>query len=102
MPIPESFTPAAISAGVLTNIATDILEHHAQALEGTLAGRMLKLAGLIEPNFDDRLRDTLSKALRIYFETHPNYKIGRLTNYPIFQSANLPISQRNYARSVLL
>jgi len=81
MPIPESFTAAALSAGILTNIATDILEHHAQALEGTLAGRTLKWAGLIEPNFDDRLRDTLSKALGLYFETHPQYKLTGITAF---------------------
>jgi hypothetical protein len=87
MPIPEAFTPAAITASVLTNIATDILKHHAQALEGALAGRMLKLAGLIEPNFDDRLRDTLSKALSLYFETHPNYKLTGVTAF--FQDPNV-------------
>jgi len=75
MPIPDPFTPAVLTAGILTNIATDILEHHTQALEGTLVGRMLKWAGLIEPNFDDRLRDTLSKALDLYFETYPQYKL---------------------------
>jgi hypothetical protein len=36
MPIPEPFTPAALSAGVVTNIASDILKHHAQTLKGTL------------------------------------------------------------------
>jgi len=36
---------------------------------------MLNWAGLIEPNFDERLRDTLSKALTLYFETHPLYKL---------------------------
>lgn len=40
MPIPDPLTPAALSAGVLTNIATDILKYHAQTLEGTLLGRM--------------------------------------------------------------
>jgi hypothetical protein len=36
MPIPEPFTPTALSAGILTKIATDILKHHSLALEGTL------------------------------------------------------------------
>jgi len=81
MPIPEPFTAAALTAGVITNIAADILEHHAQALEGTLVGRMLKWAGLIEPNFDDRLRDALSKALSLYFEAHPQYKLTGITTF---------------------
>jgi hypothetical protein len=79
--IPEPFTAAALTAGILTNIAADILEHYAQALEGTLVGRMLKWTGLIEPNFDDRLRDTLSKALGLYFETHPEYKLTGITAF---------------------
>lgn len=81
MPIPEPLTVAALTAGVITNIAVDILEYHAQALEGTLVGRMLKWAGLIEPNFDDRLRDTLSKALSLYFEAHPQYKLTGITTF---------------------
>jgi len=80
-PIPESFTAAALTAGILTNIAADILEHHAKALEDTLVGRMLKWAGLIEPNFDDRLRDTLSKALGLYFETYPEYRLTGITAF---------------------
>lgn len=80
MSTPEPFTPIAISAGLLINLATDIFKHHAQALDGTLTGRMLKWAGLIEPNFDNRLRDTLRKALNLYFERHPQYKlVGVLT-----------------------
>ena len=81
MSISNPFTPAVLTAGILTNIATDILKHHAQALEGTLVGRMLKWAGLIEPNFDDRLRDTLSKALSLYFETHTQYKLTGVTAF---------------------
>jgi len=81
MPIPEPFTAAALSAGILTNIATDILEHHAQTLEDTLVGRALKRVGLIDPNFNDRLRDTLSKALGLYFETCPQYKLTGITAF---------------------
>jgi hypothetical protein len=81
MSIPEPFTLTAISAGILTNIATDMLKHRAQALEATLAGRMLKWVGLIEPNFDDRLRDTLSKALELYFERYPQYKLGGVIEF---------------------
>lgn len=75
MPIPDPFTPIALTASVIANIATDILKHHAHTLDGTMAGRMLKWAGLIEPNFDDRLRGTLSEALDLYFQTHPEYKL---------------------------
>lgn len=67
MPIPEPFTSVALGAGVVANIASHILKHHAQALEGTLAGRMLKSAGLLEPDFDDHLCEALRKVLNLYF-----------------------------------
>ncbi|HEU5374737.1 MAG TPA: hypothetical protein VFV38_04795, partial [Ktedonobacteraceae bacterium] len=73
--IPDPFTPASLSAGILTNIAANILEHYAQKLDGTLVGKMLKKAGLIEPNFNDRLRDTVGKALKLFFQTNPHYEL---------------------------
>lgn len=53
------FAPITLAGGILANLATDLLKHHAQALEGTLAGRLLKRLGLLEPSFQDRLRDAL-------------------------------------------
>lgn len=77
MAIPEPFATAfTITSTIIINIASDIVEHNAKALEGTLAGRVLKSAGLIEPNFNDRLRDTLKKALELYFETYPQYNLS--------------------------
>ena len=76
MTIPEPFTFVALSAGILTNVATDILIHHTQALENTLVGKMLKWTGFIEPNFDDRMWDTVRKALGLYLETYPEYKLS--------------------------
>lgn len=81
MPVPEPFTAAALTAGILTNIAADILEHRARVLEDTLVGRTLKWAGLIEPDFDDRLRRTLSTALGLYFETHPEYRLTGVKSF---------------------
>lgn len=81
MPVPEPFTPVALTAGILTNIASEILRHRAQALEDTLVGRTLKWAGLIEPGFDDRLRDTLSTALALYFKAHPEYKLTGVKSF---------------------
>jgi hypothetical protein len=65
MPIPAPFTPATHSAGILTKIASDLLKHHFHDLESTLAGCRSKWAVLIKPDFDDRLRDTLSRALNL-------------------------------------
>lgn len=75
MPTPEPFTAAALTAGVLTNIASDILQHHAQRLDGTLVGRVLKKARIIEPDFNDRMRTTLAQALSLYFTTYPDYNL---------------------------
>lgn len=43
------------------DIAADILGQNAKALEVTLVGRVLKRVGLIEPKFNDRLREDLKK-----------------------------------------
>src|SRR5947209_13519449 len=72
-PVSTTFT---ITTGIISAIAADILEHNAKALEGTLAGRVLKRMGLIEPNFNDRLRDTLKKTLELYFEIYPQYDLS--------------------------
>jgi hypothetical protein len=81
MPIPEPFTAIPITAGILTNVASDILKHHAQSLDGTPAGRMLKWAGLIEPNLLDRLRDVLKKTLELYFKLYPERELPGIDDF---------------------
>lgn len=81
MPIPEPFTIAPVAAGILTNIASDILKYLAQPLEGTLAGKALKWAGLIEPNLYDSLHESLWKALDLYFNTYPHHDLRGLDNF---------------------
>jgi hypothetical protein len=82
------FDPLAISAGLFTNLAYDILKHRvqsAQSLEGTLVGKMLKWAGIMEPNFEERLRETLGKTLGVYFKEHPQYALSGIADF--FQDA---------------
>lgn len=74
-------TTFAITTGIISGIATDMLEHNADALEGTLAGKVLKRVGMIEPNFNDRLRDTLKKSLELYFETYPHYNLSGIDTF---------------------
>lgn len=82
MLIPEPFTAATpVAAGILTNIASDILKSQAQSLEGTLAGKALKFAGLIEPNLYDSLYDSLHKALILYFNTYPQRDLLGVDNF---------------------
>lgn len=81
MSIPEPFTAAPLAAGILTNIASDILKFHAQSLEGTLAGKALKLAGLVEPNLYDSLHESLYKALNLYFNTYPQRDLLGVDNF---------------------
>ncbi len=81
MLIPDPFTPAAITAGIITNLASTIVLHCVQGLEDTLVGRLLKKAKLIEPNFDERLREILIKTLELFFKEHPEYE---LTGIEIF------------------
>lgn len=65
------FMTSTLAPGVLTNIATAILIYHAQFFEDTVAGRMLKWAGLIEPNLYDRLQELVLKALNLYLNQYP-------------------------------
>jgi len=81
MPIPEPLTAIPIAAGIIINIASDILKHHAQSLEGTLVGKVLKRAGLIEPNLYDRLHDNLYKALDLYFNIYPQRNLFGVDNF---------------------
>src|SRR5579884_4224923 len=82
MAIPEPFaTTLTITSTILTNIASDIVEHHAKDLKGRLAGSLLKWAGLMEPDFDDRLRETLKKALQLFFQTYPHYDLSGIDTF---------------------
>jgi len=94
MAFPELFTPISVTAGILTNIATDILEFHAQSLEGTFVGKILKGLGLIEPNIYDRLHDVLWKALELYFYIYPERNVGAIDNF--FLDADVSREIGNY------
>src|SRR5437763_7471566 len=76
MSIPEPFASTVnITSSILTNIASDIVEHHAKALEGTLVGKLLKWGGIIEPNFLDHLRETIKVSLQLFFQNYPQYDL---------------------------
>jgi hypothetical protein len=61
----------SIPAGIAANLATNILKHYAQRLDGTLVGRGLKASGLLEQTRDDHLCEVLEEALRLYFKQYP-------------------------------
>jgi hypothetical protein len=75
------FDPTAISAGIFTNLAYDMLKHKSQSINNTLVGRVLRWAGIQEPNFEERLHDTLSKTLGVYFNEHPEYQLSDVENF---------------------
>ncbi|RIK78160.1 hypothetical protein DCC62_08085 [candidate division KSB1 bacterium] len=81
MPEPGPFTTIALTAGLLTEIAAGILRHYLQMLDDTLVGRMLKRVGLVQPNFDERLHDTLNKALRFYFDKYPQRELTGIITF---------------------
>src|SRR5579859_3623527 len=68
------FDPIGITAGMVTSLGYDILKQRAQSLDGTLAGKMLKWAGIIEPNFNERIRDTINKASTLLLKEYPQYE----------------------------
>lgn len=73
--------PLSIGVSIATNLATDILKHYAQYLEGTLVGRGLKAIGLLEPTQEDHLREILGQALRLYFTRNPAYDISGVIDF---------------------
>lgn len=69
------FDPAALSAGLLTSFAYDLIKNKAQASQHTLVGRMLRKIGFKEADFDGRLRETLTKTFALYLKEHPEYDL---------------------------
>jgi hypothetical protein len=67
------FDPVTLAGGVAANLATAILQHHAERLRGTTFGRALIKLGSLKPGFLDRLQAALTKAIDAYFEEHPIY-----------------------------
>ena len=81
MAIPEPFTAVAFSAGVITNLATDILKHRSQYAKNPLMVRALKWAGFRETEFEERIHNTLVEALTIYFETNEAFRIQGIVSF---------------------
>ncbi len=73
--------PMSIVVGIATNLATDIIKHYAQRLEGTLVGRGLKEIGLIEKTRDDLLKEILVETLQLYFEKYPFYDLSGVISF---------------------
>jgi len=71
----DPFAPAAFTAGVLSNIAAVILQHHAAALESTWWGGFLKKAGLIEPDLSEHCLARLQDAVALYAKERPDHQI---------------------------
>ncbi|GCF10543.1 serine/threonine-protein kinase [Dictyobacter arantiisoli] len=73
--------PLSIGVGIATNLATDIIKHYAQRLEGTLVGQGLKEIGLIEKTRDDHLKEILVETLQLYFEKYPFYDLSGVISF---------------------
>jgi hypothetical protein len=75
------FDPLAISAGMLTNLAYDILKNKTQSSHNTLVGRMLRWGGFKEASFEERLREILTRTLALYLKEHPEYDIRIIADF---------------------
>lgn len=83
------FDPIAISAGLLTNLAYDIIKNKSQSSNNTLVGRMLQWIGFKEASFDERLQDTLTKTLSLYLKMYPQNDLKSLWIFSVMPgSAN--------------
>lgn len=81
MAIPDPFTPFAISAGLLTNLSSEIIKEQAQNLEDTWVGDTLKTLGLIKRNTEDNLRGLVGKALQKLFDEYPQYQLTGIIDF---------------------
>ena len=96
MTVPEPYTAIALSAGVLTNLASDILKHRSQYVENPLMVRALKWTGFRELDIEEDIQGALIKALQLYFEQHPEYKINGIISF-----ISDPVTARQIADYVL-
>src|SRR5947209_17109412 len=73
--------PPSMGVGKATSLATDILKHYMQYLDGTLVGRGLKAIGLSEQAQEDHLRQVLEKAFQLYFTLYPAYNVSGVIDF---------------------
>jgi len=92
----SSLNPISITVGILVNIASSILEHHADKFENTKLGSVLKSARLIGPNFSDRLRTTLMEAAEDFFKQNKYYARQSIVDF--LQS---PVTSKRIADHIL-
>lgn len=81
MIIPDPLTPISLTGSIVGNIATDILKHYAAYLEGSLAGKMLKHAGLLPKTFNDKFGDVLNQSLTVLFDRFPEFRITGVIDF---------------------
>src|SRR5262245_40544931 len=75
-PLLGPFDPVTLAGGVAANLATTILQHHAERLRATTFGRAMIKLGLLKPGFAERLQAALAKAIDEYFQEHPSYLVN--------------------------
>lgn len=77
MIIPEPFSPIAITANILGNLAADILKHYASQhpIQNSVLRRWLESAGFIEPGFQTKVQQTISDTLEEFYK-NDTYRIG--------------------------
>jgi hypothetical protein len=75
------FDPVSLAGGVAANIATAILQHHAERLGGTKYGRVMVKLGLLKPGFLERLQAVLATTIDEYFREHPNYLMRGVVSF---------------------
>ena len=79
MTFTDPFTvDTSFTSSILTNIASAIVKYHTKDLEETFVGRLLKWAGLLEPDFNDRLCNTIIRALKEFLQRYPDYPLREI------------------------
>lgn len=77
----SSLDPIEITLNIIVNIASSILAHQSHRLEGTFVARALKAAGLVPPNFEDRLQSILRDSVESFFTNNLIYKRQSIVDF---------------------
>lgn len=70
-----------LALGIGGNIATNILQFHAESLRGTRVGKILQSQGLLGKDFGDQLKDITVSAISNIYAIKPAYKLKSIANF---------------------
>lgn len=72
---------SSIILGIAGNLATNIVESHAENLKDTKIGKHLSKVGIIKPGFNQRISQAIALATTAYIQKNPTYNISEILTF---------------------